>query len=112
MVNRSTRWLEAVPIRFILAQMCVDATWVAGYGVPAIITSDQGRQFTSTLWTGLHKMLGVQIINNGMVERCYGQLKAALWARLESIEWPDHLSWVLLGLRSAPKEDSANFLLS
>jgi hypothetical protein len=42
-----------------------------------------------------------------MVERCHGQLKAALWARLASTEWPEYLPWVLLGLRSAPKEDSA-----
>jgi hypothetical protein len=59
-------------------------------------------------------MLGVQLINttayhpqsNSMVERCHGQLKAAMWARLDSTEWPNHLPWVLLGLRSAPKEES------
>ncbi len=97
MVDRSTRWLEAVPIKSITAQQCVDtfiATWVARYGVPATITSDQGRQFTSALWTCLHKLLGVQLINttayhpqsNGMVERCHGQLKAALRAWLASTE--------------------------
>jgi hypothetical protein len=118
MVDRSTRWLEAVPIKSISAQQCVDTfigTWVARYGVPATITSDQGRQFTSALWTGLHKLLGAQLItttayhpqSNGMVERCHGQLKAALRARLASTEWPEHLPWVLLGLRTAPKEDSA-----
>ena len=118
MVDRSTRWLEAVPIKSITAQQCVDTfigTWVARYGVPATITSDQGRQFTSALWTGLHKLLGAQLItttayhpqSNGMVERCHGQLKAALRARLASTEWPEHLPWVLLGLRTAPKEDSA-----
>jgi transposase InsO family protein len=118
MVDRSTRWLEAVPIKSISAQKCVDkfiSTWVSRYRVPAIITSDQGRQFTSALQKGLHKMLGVQIINttayhpqsNGMVERCHGQLNAALRARLASTEWPDHLPWVLLCLKSAPKEDSA-----
>ncbi len=118
MVDRSTRWLEAVPIKSSKAQQYVDtfiAMWVAGYWVPATITSDQGRQFTSALWTGLHMLLGVQLINttaylpqsNGMVERCHGQLKAALRARLASTEWPEHLPWVLHGLRTAPKEDSA-----
>jgi hypothetical protein len=56
-------------------------------------------------------MLGKQSINttafhlqsNDMVERCNGQLKAALWARME---WPDHLPWVLFVTSSAPKEDS------
>jgi hypothetical protein len=118
MVDWSTRWLEAVTIKSITAQQCLDtfiAAWVARYGVPATITSDQGRQFTSALWAGLHKLLGVQLINttayhsqsNGMVERCLGQLKAALRALLASREWPEHLPWVLLGLRTAPKEDSA-----
>ncbi len=46
MVDRSTRWLEAAPIKSISAQKCVDtfiSTWVARYRVPAIITSDQGH---------------------------------------------------------------------
>ena len=38
---------------------------------------------------------------------CHGLLKAALRARLACAECPEHLPWVLLGLRSAPKEDSA-----
>jgi hypothetical protein len=66
MVDRFTRRLEVVPIKSITAQQCVDifiATWVARYGLPATITSDQGRQFTSALWTGLHKLLGVHLIN-------------------------------------------------
>jgi hypothetical protein len=44
--------------------------------------------------------------SNGMVERTHGQLKAALRARLAGSRWPEHLPWVLLGLRTAPKEDS------
>ncbi len=43
---------------------------------------------------------------NGMVERTHGQMKATLRARLACSRWPEHLSWVLLGLRTAPKEDS------
>ena len=45
MVDRFTRWLEAVPIKSITVQQCVDtfiATWVARYGLPATIASDQG----------------------------------------------------------------------
>jgi IS30 family transposase len=66
MVVRSTRWVEAVPMKSISAQQFVDtfiSTWVARYGVLATITSDQGRQFTSALWTGLQKLLGMQLIN-------------------------------------------------
>ncbi len=44
--------------------------------------------------------------SNGMVERTHRQLKAALRARLAGSRWPEYLPWVLLGLRTAPKEDS------
>jgi hypothetical protein len=42
-----------------------------------------------------------------MVERSHRSLKESLKARLASVDWPQHLPWVLLGLRTAPKEDSA-----
>jgi transposase InsO family protein len=86
-----------VPIKSISAQQCVDifiSMWVARYGVPATITSDQALQFTSVLWTGLHKLLGTQLINNmayyplsnGMVERANGHLRATLRIRLADVE--------------------------
>ena len=39
-----------------------------------------------------------------MVERSHRQLKDALRA---GADWPSHLPWVLLGLLTAPKEDSS-----
>ncbi len=42
-----------------------------------------------------------------MVERFHRQLKDALRARECGAEWAAHLPWALLGLRAAPKEDSA-----
>ena len=43
--------------------------------------------------------------SNGMVERVHQQLKESLKARLVAADWPQHLPWVLLGIRAAPKED-------
>ena len=43
---------------------------------------------------------------NGMVERFHRQLKAALRARCSGADWLEHLPWVLLGLRTAPKEEA------
>ncbi|GFR64776.1 transposon Ty3-G Gag-Pol polyprotein [Elysia marginata] len=40
-----------------------------------------------------------------MVERFHRTLKAALKARLTGNNWVEELPWVLLGLRTAPKED-------
>ena len=42
---------------------------------------------------------------NGMVERFHRDLKAALRSRLNGPNWVDELLWVLLGLRTASKED-------
>ena len=72
-----------------------------------------GVQFTSAIWSVLCKRLGIQHVtttsyhpqSNGLVERFHRQLKDSLRARLAVRDWPSHLPWVLLGLRSAPKED-------
>ena len=47
-----------------------------------------------------------------MVERAHRQLKDALRAREAGAEWPDHLAWVLMGLRAAPKESMVYHLHS
>jgi len=86
MVDRSSRWLEAAPLKSMAAEDCVDAlisSWVARFGVPTIITSDQGRQFISSVWAGLTKLLGIKHVqtttyhpqSNGMVERTHGSLR-------------------------------------
>jgi hypothetical protein len=117
MIDRSTRWLEAVPLKDTSATSCADtfvATWVARFGVPELITSDRGPQFTSTVWSALCSRLGISRSlttafhpqSNGMVERAHCQLKDALRARAAGHDWPALLPWVLLGLRTAPKEDS------
>jgi hypothetical protein len=45
MIDRSTRWVEAVPLRNMDMSTCREALiagWVSRYGVPATITSDRG----------------------------------------------------------------------
>ncbi len=42
-----------------------------------------------------------------MVEGMHKQLKDAPRARGAGAAWHSHLPWVLMGLRAAPKEDSA-----
>ena len=44
--------------------------------------------------------------SNGMIERYHCQLKVALRAWNSGSVWLEHLPWVLVGLRAAPKEDS------
>jgi transposase InsO family protein len=117
MVDRSTRWAEAIPLALISAADCAAALftgWVARFGVPELLTSDRGVQFTSAVWSSLCSLLGIQHIAttayhpqaNRMVERFHRQLKNSLRARLCGPSWTAHLPWVMLGLRAAPKEDS------
>ena len=117
-VDRSTRWPEALPLSDTSAPACAAALfhgWVARFGVPSTITSDRGPQFTSAVWSALCVLLGVQHNpttafhpqSNGLVERFHRRLKDALRARLAGTSWFHHLPWVLLGLRSAPREDSS-----
>jgi transposase InsO family protein len=114
LVDRSTRWVEAVHIKTMSAVDCADAfiaTWVSRFGVPANLTLDRGAQFTAAVWYALCLKLGVsqQMTtayhpqSNGIVERTHRQLEDP---STPALQWAQHLPWVLLGLRAAPKEDS------
>ena len=111
-VDRFSRWMEAIPIPDISAETCVRAFllhWVVRYGVPGDVVADRGTQFTSSLWRKLHELLGIKHSNttayhpaaNGLVERLHRQVKAALMAREEKADWMEHLPMVLLGVRTA-----------
>lgn len=116
MVDRTTRWPEVVPLSSTASTEVVGAfltAWVSRFGVPSDVTSDRGPQFVSELWSGVARSLGVQVHRttayhpqaNGLCERFHRSLKAALRAALSDVGWVDRLPWVLLGLRTAPKED-------
>ena len=117
-VDRFTRWPEAVPLSDISATTCARALighWIARFGLPTTVTSDRGAQFTSAIWAAIVKLLGISHSRttafhpqaNGILERFHRTLKSALRARLDGPNWVDELPWVLLGIRTAPKEDLA-----
>jgi transposase InsO family protein len=97
-IDSSTRWAEAIPLRGTSTADCVEALfngWISRVGVPSIVTSDRGVQFTSEVWQSMCSKLGVQHNlttayhpqANGMVERFHRQVKASLRARLEGPDW-------------------------
>lgn len=115
-IDRFTRWPIAVPISDITSESVARTFiqhWVANFGTPAIITTDRGPQFQSSLFRDLTKFLGCQHIRttayhpsaNGMVERFHRQLKAALASQPDPTKWSENLPLVLLGIRSCVKED-------
>ena len=53
----------------------------------------------------LHHTTAYHPQSNGLVERFHRHLKSALRARLKGPNWLDALPWVLLGIRTAPKQD-------
>ena len=115
-VDRYTRWPEAIPISSITAEDAARALlqgWISRFGVPSTIVTDRGRQFESHLWRHLMTLLGTRRArttsyhpqSNGMVERFHRQLKAALKAQPNPTLWMDALPLVMLGIRTALKED-------
>lgn len=64
MIDRYTRWPEAIPIADMSADSVTKAFfsgWVARFGAPAIVTTDQSSQFESTFFQALMKLLGCQL---------------------------------------------------
>ena len=53
----------------------------------------------------LHRTTAYNPQGTGLCERFHRSMKAALRASLTDSNWADRLPWVMLGLRSAPKED-------
>jgi transposase InsO family protein len=97
-IDRSTRWVEAIPLKNMEATTCAEhfvSGWVSRFGVPATVTTDRGTQFTSSTWAALCSQLGMEHIlttafhpqANGMVERVHRQIKDALRARAAGAAW-------------------------
>ena len=117
-VDRFSRWPIAVPLADITATTVADAFAqgiVANYGVPSSITTDNGSQFSSAIWTQLMRTWGIKSHfttsyhpeSNGLVERFHRRLKESLIAlgSEEPNDWFWRLPCSLLAIRTTLKPD-------
>ncbi|XP_041452028.1 uncharacterized protein LOC121405427 [Drosophila obscura] len=115
MIDRFSRWPEAVPLKDMTAETISEALcsrWISRFGCPLTITTDQGVQFESALFKSLANMLGSEHIHttpyqpqsNGMIERWHRSMKASLMCQPDT-PWTKLLPTVMLGLRTCFKED-------
>ncbi|GFX70916.1 retrovirus-related Pol polyprotein from transposon 412 [Trichonephila clavipes] len=90
-IDRFSRWPEAIPIPDMQAKTICGAifdTWISRFGCPSVITSDQGTQMRSSMYTEFTRTLGTEKIatttyhpiSNGIVERFHRRLKSAIKA--------------------------------
>jgi len=115
LIDRYTRWAVPIPLpdqqATTVAKAFMDG-WVSQYGTHLTITTDQGPQFESALFTILANYLGSQRTRTapyhpqaiGIIECFHRALKAALMCSPET-PWPTALPAVMLGLRTTFKED-------
>jgi len=88
-IDRFIKWPEAWPVSnmsaYAVAELLV-TQWIARFGVPDIITTDQGRQFESEFFNQLSTSFGIHHVRSspyhpyGLVERFHRTLKAPLTA--------------------------------
>lgn len=114
-IDRFSRWPEVFPIPNIEAEMIARTfygRWIARFGTPLRITTDQGRQFESSRFNQLSLLTGTMHFRttayhaqaNGIVERFHRQLKDAIRCH-EQQRWTEILPSILLGIHAAWRED-------
>jgi transposase InsO family protein len=86
--------------------------WISRFCCPQTVTTDHERQFEFKLFDSLAKLCGIKLswttahhpTANGLVERFHQTLKAAIMCHADQ-QWTEALPLVLLGIRTAFKED-------
>ena len=117
MMDRFSRWVEAVPLTTITARTVTEAfffTWISRYGCPSILISDRGKQFKSDLFNSLLQLCNTEHRltvsyhpqTNGQIERMHSTLKEMLRCVLKQYnkQWDRALPTVLLAMRTAINE--------
>jgi len=115
-IDVATRYPEAIPLRRITTKNVVKAliNFFTQVGLPTVIQSDQGSNFTSRLYEQVMKSLGIQQCRStvyhpqsqGVVERFHYTLKTMIKAFcLETgSEWDEGIDLLLFSVRDSVQE--------
>lgn len=115
---QSTRYPAAYPLRTITARSVVKALsqFISVFGIPRVIQSDQGSNFSSHLMAQVLKLLGIRhnqstayhAQSQGALERFHQTLKALLRAYCVELvgDWEEGLPWLLLAAREVVQEST------
>ena len=113
-----TRFVIAVPVAdhcaLTIARVMLQHV-IGPYGLPEVVLSDRGREFTGNLWHELSLLIGFHLQHtspyhpqtNGLCERAHRTINNALRATLSldpQYSWPDLLPMVLLTMNAAPSD--------
>ncbi len=115
----ASRYPEAEPLRTVeaaeVSERLLDI--LARHGLPRVILSDQGSQFTGALMQSVCKMLEIESItttpyhpqSNGAVERFHGTLVPMLRKAItKQLDWPKYLPMCLFAVRCSPNRSTGH----
>uniref|UniRef100_A0A3B5QLU2 Gypsy retrotransposon integrase-like protein 1 n=1 Tax=Xiphophorus maculatus TaxID=8083 RepID=A0A3B5QLU2_XIPMA len=115
---QSTRYPAAYPLHTLTAKSVVRALgqFIGIFGIPKVIQSDQGSNFSSHLFAQVLKQLHIQhnqstayhAQSQGALERFHQTLKSLLRAYCVQMkaDWEDGLPWLLLAAREVTQEST------
>ena len=119
---RTSRFFQAIPLKEPSSSEAASAFlhhWLALFGVPTQVTSDNGASFVANVWRDMMTKLNIKVSYSalyrpqaiGMLERQHRPLKDSLKAAIEEMgdkyqdRWMEFLPLVLLGRRTAYQPD-------
>ena len=113
---QSTRYPAAYPLRTLSAKAVVRAfsQFISIFGIPKVVQSDQGSNFSSRLFAQVLKQLHIKhnqssayhVQSQGALERFHQTLKSLLRAYCVQLnaDWEEGLPWLLLAAREVTQE--------
>nr|XP_054768187.1 protein NYNRIN-like [Lytechinus pictus] len=117
-LDSTTRFPEAFPLRNIKAKTVIDALLVffTRYGLPQDIQSDRGSNFTSSVFQEVMNQLGIRQVNSspynpqsqGALERYHQTLKTMIksYCSENSGDWEKGIPFLLFASRDTPNEST------